>query len=697
MRGFIQTLTDEIEAIKQGSGGSTWTVFNGRFIRRDGPLFVYLFSTESALALIDDLPTEVEIDGQRVEGQVVSVRGTEIAVGIERDFGPIIEQVHLTADLPYLLQALKDRYQDILSGHRAIRTSLSQKLFGTISATTGIYQGPLDLPAVPSHLNDDQREAIRKALGSEVSFIWGLPGTGKTKTVSFLAAALLSRNLRVLIVSQTNLAADQALHSVAELLNSSPLYQEGKLLRLGAIAKEDLSHLFPMVTMGGIAETLRHHLKTRLAQLNSQLLQVRSELAPLPEAVTLLSRAKEADREMAATLADFERAKQDVAVAQTRQERAADRVQACQERLARAHSAGRLKRLFLGLNPAHIQTELGLLESQRAIEENTVAAAKERQSQIASALDHLTGVAELLVEQATAKLTELGLTADQVNARTLSLSRQSEQMTAEIRALEQELESIRDKILREARLMATTLTQATISQELEDQQFDALILDEANLAPMPGVYYAATKASQKVIIVGDFRQLPPISVAASGSSQQLGRVCQTAPGWLARDIVDQLEERLQQAAEAKARGQVERAVSLLNRAARDYPNSLEVQTALGHAFAAQDRYVEAVHAFLNAAALHRPSRSRKTIHLLRGVGVEIAQRMERSLSQGIKVEDLALWLVLLGWIGLEITGETRTSGEQRFKAINSHDAGAEQMARAMQTFDSLMAASPGPR
>ena len=37
IREFIQALADEIEAIKKGRGGSVVTVYDGMFLRREGP------------------------------------------------------------------------------------------------------------------------------------------------------------------------------------------------------------------------------------------------------------------------------------------------------------------------------------------------------------------------------------------------------------------------------------------------------------------------------------------------------------------------------------------------------------------------------------------------------------------------------------------------------------------------------------
>ena len=58
-------------------------------------------------------------------------------------------------------------------------------------------------------LNPSQNSAIRKVLNQKVTFVWGPPGTGKTKTMAALADCLLSNGRTVLLSALSNLALDQ--------------------------------------------------------------------------------------------------------------------------------------------------------------------------------------------------------------------------------------------------------------------------------------------------------------------------------------------------------------------------------------------------------------------------------------------------------------------------------------------------------
>ena len=64
-------------------------------------------------------------------------------------------------------------------------------------------------------------------------------------------------------------------------------------------------------------------------------------------------------------------------------------------------------------------------------------------------------------------------------------------------------------------VLGTTITKMYISESLEDHRFDVVIFDEASMAIPPQIFYAASIAEEKIILGGDFNQLPPIVRADS--------------------------------------------------------------------------------------------------------------------------------------------------------------------------------------
>ena len=77
-------------------------------------------------------------------------------------------------------------------------------------------------------------------------------------------------------------------------------------------------------------------------------------------------------------------------------------------------------------------------------------------------------------------------------------------------------------------MVATTLTRAYKRESVQKRRFDTVVLDEASMAPIPALWVAASLADANVVLVGDFRQLPPIKHADD----------ELAEKWLGRDVFE---------------------------------------------------------------------------------------------------------------------------------------------------------------
>jgi superfamily I DNA and/or RNA helicase len=65
-------------------------------------------------------------------------------------------------------------------------------------------------------------------------------------------------------------------------------------------------------------------------------------------------------------------------------------------------------------------------------------------------------------------------------------------------------------VVRQARIVMCTLASAYLSPLLKSERFDVLIAEEAGMAALPALFYAACLCREQAIMVGDPRQLPPI-------------------------------------------------------------------------------------------------------------------------------------------------------------------------------------------
>lgn len=75
-----------------------------------------------------------------------------------------------------------------------------------------------------------------------------------------------------------------------------------------------------------------------------------------------------------------------------------------------------------------------------------------------------------------------------------------------------------------ATVIGTTFAKLIVSQSLHERRYDLVIVDEASMASIPSVIAAASLAKASTVIVGDFRQLPPIVLSDNASVKRwLGR------------------------------------------------------------------------------------------------------------------------------------------------------------------------------
>jgi superfamily I DNA and/or RNA helicase len=132
---------------------------------------------------------------------------------------PTLENFTIVSDLTFLIKNLIDWYDK--NGNDI-----------TFKATAHQFTPDYNIlhAITPS---DEQKEAIQTILNSAYSYIWGPPGTGKTKVVlSNSAINLTQQGKRILIVAPTNVAIEQAIESIIEHFDTLG-YKRSDIFRFG--------------------------------------------------------------------------------------------------------------------------------------------------------------------------------------------------------------------------------------------------------------------------------------------------------------------------------------------------------------------------------------------------------------------------------------------------------------------------------
>jgi len=235
----VAALVAEIKAKK--SGIKMVSLEDGVRVQLDGKEVGYQFPYDDEAVLFEGAAVSVQIGGIRSEGCIVAFMGNRIILSLQTDFGERIGSCIVRIDNTAMLEALRARLESISKGEA---THFNVKLAEAVIENKG--------DEVPSNqrvftatndLNSLQRDAVSRCFANEVFYLWGPPGTGKTKTLSGLCAELLLGDKRILLCSNTNQAVDQVILALCKNFekDNNKAIEEGQIVPREPVANATLA------------------------------------------------------------------------------------------------------------------------------------------------------------------------------------------------------------------------------------------------------------------------------------------------------------------------------------------------------------------------------------------------------------------------------------------------------------------------
>ena len=141
-------------------------------------------------------------------------------------------------------------------------------------------------------------------------------------------------------------------------------------------------------------------------------------------------------------------------------------------------------------------------------------------------LDEMLDAIKEAFSQATSMIKDVDV--EQLRSEKKELNYQIQSIQSELNEIEDALKRVEELVIKEASIVATTLTRAYLKDSIQTRRFNTVILDEASMAPIPALWIAASVAYGNAVVVGDPKQLPPIVLSSHALSQK----------WLGRDIFE---------------------------------------------------------------------------------------------------------------------------------------------------------------
>ncbi len=438
---------------------------------------LYHFTLHSPPRLQEESRGVLRLASRDVECVVLSRRSDGLDIATFDDLGDEVSSATLIITKTDVLDVLASRLRALSEDERYNQPLMNELLSSDGANLSDTEDGYV---AAPEDLTSDQKEAVRVSLSRRVTFLWGPPGTGKTVTLAAIAWQLFQNNKRILILSHTNHAVDGVLEALCKRIvgRARMALPEATILRLGTIARRSLAASF------GEQISLDALISLRARKAAERIEGVRKELSLVDRSLSSLETKRQAAEHL--TLLKGE-------------------MLSLQEAYTKARlSEGALKTVLRMLHIRYGEPTDGtsIRDLERAIKKLT--------SDILSCTEHLDGQ-----------------TSEDVAEEVEDLSFRRAQLQEAITDLEEAQGQSSEAPVENARVVACTASQAILRiQSLKD--FDAVLIDEGSMLPLPATILLAGLARERAVVAGDFRQLPPISLSQSPAARQ----------WFARDIFD---------------------------------------------------------------------------------------------------------------------------------------------------------------
>ncbi|RAY13679.1 hypothetical protein DPM19_18615 [Actinomadura craniellae] len=512
----------EITAIRQADMGSAEKIslHSGRLVRRSGDDREYLFSCRRWREELGAKDLLIRPDRSRDPWQPAEVSRMpdgKIRVVTAMDLGTPPSNAQLVEDETAGLEALAERLHQVGGRDPAVNLTTAGWLVGQGNPRLGRCGDPDQLiRGYRGHrLNVRQRQAIEQALGSEITFVWGPPGTGKTEVVSYIVEGCYRQDLRVLFLAPTHVAVDQALERMCDLLAGEPGFDSGLVQRAGDISVPSLAAKYgEQISPALIADRLATALDAQIVQATARLDDVRRDIAAHEKAARASGDLDNLQRQLHAIDRLIAEAAQGVRAAsghvqETRQQ--IDRIGVPSGLFAQRKQA-RLDELRHGLDQHR-----GDLEACRRRHDGALADRERCAADLASTQSAL---APLLA---------------QVQGRPPldRLREDAKQLQQQLDELHGERQKIAEAVRSRCRVMGTTVSKAVQSRTLM-AGVDVVVIDEAGMVNLPAAWCAAGMARKRVVVAGDFRQLPAVT-HGSGSRRAAPQDKEHSRTWMDRD------------------------------------------------------------------------------------------------------------------------------------------------------------------
>ncbi|BBH71836.1 hypothetical protein ACTI_85210 [Actinoplanes sp. OR16] len=294
--GAIRALSEELSAVTRRRTETDVPLVGGRVMGTVADRKLMRFEAQSDVGTAEGTSGLLVLPEMQLNAEVISVFGTVVTLALPAETPPVRE-ARLRLDLSWLLNLQSKRLHQLRNGATGFNPDAALAVLSRDSA-------PPMLPPLPplqkheaSMLSLAQRDAVKRCLTPEVTWLWGPPGTGKTTTIGAFVDVLIERGQKVLLSAPTNAAVDVLVEAV--LKRRPDLATDGgTLVRLGQPARGNRDEWHGQkVLVDQIAASRGSQLAAERKDLGRELVTLRHGLDQLRRQRGVLSEEDLAERD----------------------------------------------------------------------------------------------------------------------------------------------------------------------------------------------------------------------------------------------------------------------------------------------------------------------------------------------------------------------------------------------------------------
>jgi superfamily I DNA and/or RNA helicase len=508
---MIAALNKELEIARKASSGERANqVKDGIQTRKKGNSFVYEFEELTGYPPDEGVQVAFTVGEKTSKGRFLGEISSKFVFELEDDLGPNVPLASIVSDPLFLLE----KQISILSNDAPFENQVAMSSLGLAGYVNVDALAPNK--SFMSGLNQLQADALQVVASNSVTYIWGPPGTGKTTTMGSIVAALASLGQRVLLVSNTNLAIDTALERCLDRFSEVKDLSGGEMLRLGTMVKPELINKYSSkIDLDTLFELEVGPLRKKIDTLSGALGKKKNKLSDLLESQRDYDRHLEKSQGSEKALKKLQECREDLKRVKKEIPAYKSRINELEEEYSNSNSKTGLGRMFSKTrNPGTIKLDINSTQVKKDQADKKIL-------RLTSEIPVLEKEVEEVDRDAAVSKAWLAKHPDisKIKSEIDSLKVETAADEKLIEGIQEEISQKRTAIMQKAKVIACTAYRPLLDKEIIAMKFDCVVVDEASMLQLPLYFCAAALAQQRIVIAGDFRQLPPIVRVGSNSNR----------------------------------------------------------------------------------------------------------------------------------------------------------------------------------